>query len=67
MSDPTRVLPERRVVRAALRTVLSDRQTRALLLRGWSALVGETQAELDELREELAEIHNRFSKSLDAE
>jgi hypothetical protein len=53
MAD-ARALPERRKVKAALRAAgLSARQTDALLRGGWAALVGQSQADVDELREGL--------------
>lgn len=65
MSD--RTIPERRDVKRALRDLgLSSRQTDALLRDGWRALVGETQAEVDELRERidsmLTAIENRADR-----
>lgn len=50
-------LPDRRSVKQALRAAgLSNRQTDALLRRGWAGLVGESQAETQELRERLASL-----------
>lgn len=59
MSD--RTLPERREVKRALRDLgLSARQVDALLRSGWRALVGESKAEADELRERLAQLAARI-------
>lgn len=50
-------LPSRRDVEAALRALgLSHRQARKFVAAGWPALVGETQAELDEMRALLEEV-----------
>ena len=58
-----RDLPERRQVKAALRSVgLSNRQVDALLRRGWAALVGETAAEAAELRDRLAELQRALQR-----
>lgn len=60
MANDERTLPERRDVKLALqgRPVpgfkMSQRQIDALLRGGWRALVGESKAEADELREALA-------------
>jgi hypothetical protein len=44
-------LPTRRDVERALREAgLSNRQARKFVSAGWPALVGEAQAELDDLR-----------------
>ena len=52
-------LPERRRVKDALRSAgLSNRQADALLRRGWAALVGESVAEAEELREKLAALQS---------
>ncbi|MEQ8207301.1 MAG: hypothetical protein RIA65_14105 [Woeseia sp.] len=49
-----RPIPERKQVKAALRdTGLSNRQVSALLRNGWKSLVGETEAENQELKEQL--------------
>jgi hypothetical protein len=49
-------LPERKVVKAALRGCgLSDRQAKALLAN-WHLLVGESEAEVEELRDQLADL-----------
>jgi hypothetical protein len=57
-----RAIPERKAVKAALRqTGMSARQVDALLRSGWAALVGETKAENDELRDQLAELKRRIS------
>ena len=53
-----RDLPERRKVKRVLRDLgMSSRQVDAFLRGGWAALVGETQAEADELREKLAALN----------
>ena len=50
-------MPNIKEVEAALAGAgLSRRQRRALLKSGWSAVVGEEKAELDELRIALAEL-----------
>lgn len=55
MSD--RPIPERKSVKQALRDLgLTTRQVDALLRSGWRGLVGETQAERDELRERLVQL-----------
>ena len=55
-------LPERKAIKDALRACgLSDRQVRALLAKGWAALVGETKAENVELQERLAELIGRMT------
>jgi hypothetical protein len=46
-------LPERREIRELLRARMSDRLVKALFAGGWKAVVGEAQAETDEIREEL--------------
>ncbi len=47
-------LPDRKAVKDALRAVgLSNRQARALLAMGWAGLVGERDAELEELKDTL--------------
>ena len=52
-----RELPERKVVKDALRSLgLSNRQVAALLRSGWRGLVGETAGEAAELRDKLAEL-----------
>jgi hypothetical protein len=54
-------VPERRAVKDALRAAgLSNRQTDSLLRGGWSALVGTSEAEAHELREQLAELTARL-------
>ena len=59
-------LPERKAVKEALRAVgLSDRQAQALLARGWAALVGESQAEVDEIREQLDAINVSIASRVD--
>ncbi len=55
------MLPDRKVVKGALRQAgLSSRQVDALLRHGWRALVGETQAEAVELREQLDALRGQF-------
>lgn len=55
MSD--RAMPERKSVKQVLRDLgLTTRQVDALLRSGWRGLVGETQAERDELRERLVQL-----------
>jgi hypothetical protein len=49
-------LPERREIRELLRGRLSDRQVKALFAGGWRAVVGQAQAETDEIRERLEEM-----------
>ena len=63
MSDaPDRAIPERKLTKTALRDLgMSSRQVDALLRDGWKCLVGETQAENDELRERLAELRQKLS------
>lgn len=57
MGERLPTLPERAAVKQALRRCgLSDRQVRALLVNGWKGLVGEAQAEADDLRDQLAEL-----------
>jgi len=57
MAERLPTLPERKAVKEALRSCgLTDRQVRALFTRGWSALVGESKAEAEELRERLDEL-----------
>lgn len=57
-----RTVPERRQVKAALRTAgLSARQADALLRAGWSGLVGESEAEAAELRDQLAALRQSFA------
>jgi len=49
--------PSRRDVERALRSAgLSHRQARKLLAAGWRDVVGEAQAEAEELRAELEEL-----------
>jgi hypothetical protein len=51
---------ERRKVKDALRAAgLSSRQAQAILRGGWSALVGEADAERDELREVIADLTSK--------
>lgn len=57
VSAVNRNVPERRAVKQALRELgLSDRQVRALLSGGWKSLVGERDAEVEELKEALADM-----------
>ena len=57
-----RTVPERKTVKAALRAAgLSARQADALLRGGWSALVGATEAESAELRDQLAALRQAFA------
>lgn len=57
-----RDIPERRDVKAALRDLgMSARQVDALLRDGWKTLIGETQAENQELRERLDELKKKLS------
>ena len=56
-----REIPERSQLKSALRsTGLSSRQTDALLREGYKALIGETQAENEELQEQLDELTQLF-------
>lgn len=56
-----RQIPERKSVKDALRNLgMSARQVDALIRNGWAALVGETIAENDELREAVAELTKRI-------
>ena len=63
MSDaPDRTIAERKELKAALREKgLSVRQADALLRGGYKLLVGETEAENQELRERLAELTQKLS------
>ena len=55
-------VPERRAVKTALRQAgLSARQVDALLRSGWSGLVGESEAESAELRDQLAALRQSFA------
>ena len=57
----TRPIPERREVKRALRELgMSNRQIKALLHDGWKHLVGETEAENQELKEQLREFPERL-------
>jgi hypothetical protein len=59
MSD--REIPERREVKRVLRGLgMTSRQVDALIRNGWSALVGETQAENEELKEACAALTARL-------
>lgn len=56
------MLPDRKIVKDALREAgLSSRQVDALLRRGWSALVGASEAESAELRDQLAALRQSFA------
>lgn len=56
------MLPDRKDVKGALRQAgLSARQVDALLRHGWRALVGETEAEAIELREQLDALRDQFA------
>ena len=64
MPERLPTLPARKSVKDALRASgLSDRQVRALLARGWSALVGESEAEADELRDALEQLREQLTKT----
>ncbi len=57
-------IPSRRDVEKALRTVgLSHRQSRKMLSASWKLVVGEAQAEAEELRQELEDLKNLFCSS----
>ena len=59
-----RAMPERREVKRVLRELgMSARQVDTFVRVAWPALVGETQAELDETREALAAIQARLGTS----
>ena len=52
-----RLIPERKLIKRTLRECgLSKRQADAVLRDGWKALVGESEAELDELKDELKRL-----------
>jgi hypothetical protein len=52
-------LPPRREVERALRAAgLSRRQAKRFISVGWPALVGEAQAEMDELRAQLDDLRS---------
>lgn len=54
--------PDRKTVKAALRGAgLSSRQVDALLRGGWRALVGDVQAESDELRDRIGRLEQLVS------
>jgi DNA-binding transcriptional MerR regulator len=56
-----RQIPERKEVKKALRGLgMSARQVEALLRDGWKSLIGEAEAEAQELRERLAELEERL-------
>jgi hypothetical protein len=57
-----RDIPERRDVKQALRDLgMSARQVDALLRSGWKSLVGETQAENEELKEQLIALKQQIT------
>jgi len=59
MADRLPTLPERKAVRDALRAAgLSSRQANALLRDGWRGIVGASEAEAAELRDQLAALAN---------
>jgi DNA-binding transcriptional MerR regulator len=59
---PDRPIPERKAVKTALRDLgMTSRQVDALLRDGWKTLVGETEAENAELREQLAQLRQKLS------
>jgi hypothetical protein len=59
---PDRPIPERKAVKTALRDLgMTSRQVDALLRDGWKTLVGETEAENEELREQLAQLRQKLS------
>lgn len=61
MTEPLDI-PSRRDVERALREAgLSHRQARKLLGVAWRHVVGEAQAEADELRAELADLKAAFT------
>lgn len=56
-------LPDRRTIEAALRAAgLSGRQAKRFISVGWPTLVGEAQAELDELKAELQDLQERLAE-----
>jgi hypothetical protein len=58
----TAALPDRRTIERALRAAgLSSRQAKRFVSAGWPALVGEAQAEVDELTAELAELREALA------
>jgi hypothetical protein len=62
-SSNSRDLPERKTVKAALKELgLSNRQVDSLLRNGWRALIGETEAELIELREAVEALGRQLKK-----
>jgi hypothetical protein len=59
------MLPSRREVEAALRQVgLSHRQAKKLISAGWPALVGEAEAEAEELRERIEALESLLKRSV---
>jgi hypothetical protein len=53
-----RPIPERKHVKEKLRELgMTHRQIDGLLRAGWKNLVGETQAENEELHEQLKQLH----------
>lgn len=62
MDERLATLPQRADVRKALRAAgLSDRQAKALLREGWQGIVGASEAEVQELRDRIADIQRGFS------
>jgi hypothetical protein len=60
MSDAA--APDRKAAKAALRAAgFSNRQVKALLADGWRGLVDESQAEADDLRDELEALRSTFT------
>lgn len=60
-----RTVPPRKAVKAALRSAgLSARQVDALLRAGWRGLVGESAAEVDDLRERFQALAERLHHSV---
>ena len=59
---PDRMIAERKVLKAALTQAgLSARQADALLRGGYKLLIGETEAENQELKERLEELITQLS------
>ena len=59
---PDRMITERKVLKAALTQAgLSARQADALLRGGYKLLIGETEAENQELKERLEELITQLS------
>ena len=58
-----RELPTRKAVEQALRQIgLSHRQARKFVAVGWPALVGDVQAERDELRAQLDDLAAKLAQ-----